>query len=296
MLLSVLIPTFNYDCTNLVKDLSKSLPENSELIVADDGSTDQAIIETNRAINLFPQCRFWEAPANMGRAVIRNRLAEMAQGEWLLFLDCDAQVGKDDFIENYLKVARQGTADVICGGTMTPAYCPSPKVSLRYNYERKYWQGNDATHRNAKPYDCFTTFNFLIRRQTFMDLKFNEQCKGYGHEDTLLGEAMSQKGTWICHIDNALTHIGLEDNATYLRKTEEGLRSLKCMEGLLKEKSQLAQTYLKLKGLHLLPLVKLWHLFFGRYEAKLLCSQRPCMALFNIYKLGYYSSLKNNQP
>ena len=115
MKLSILIPTFNQDCTQLVHDLLEQLPQDAEIIVADDGSTAIPIRDNNASIAELPQCRFWQAKMNLGRAKIRNLLAEMAQGEWILFIDSDAQVRSKDYIASYLKLTDGN--QVICGGT-----------------------------------------------------------------------------------------------------------------------------------------------------------------------------------
>ncbi len=88
--LSILIPTYNNVCIELVRSLqaqasllsspSESSSESSdfkyEILVADDGSTDKATIEGNRIINTLPHCRYMEREKNVGRAVIRNFLAK----------------------------------------------------------------------------------------------------------------------------------------------------------------------------------------------------------------------------
>ena len=54
--LSILIPTYNHICTELVESLqaqASSLPNlEYEILVADDGSTDEYTIEENRIINI----------------------------------------------------------------------------------------------------------------------------------------------------------------------------------------------------------------------------------------------------
>ena len=97
-MLSILIPTYNYDCTRLVGDLHRQaerLGVAYEIIVADDASPIPTYKERNRAINALAHCRLIELEENVGRARIRNRLADEAQHEWLLFMDADAEVMSD---------------------------------------------------------------------------------------------------------------------------------------------------------------------------------------------------------
>ena len=108
--LSILIPTFNGICKELVSELQKQvamLPMDYEVIVADDGSTSQATITENRGINSIPHCQYMECQKNRGRAVIRNFLVQQAQYEWLLFIDSDMTVCRHDFISRYVACTGQ---------------------------------------------------------------------------------------------------------------------------------------------------------------------------------------------
>ena len=169
-MLSILIPTYNYDCTQLVKDLQLQAERSGidyEIIVADDASPIQAYKEKNRAINALPHCRLIELEENIGRARIRNRLADEAQHEWLLFMDADAEVISNSFIADYLK---HTDADVVCGGLCHAETLPSPEVSLRYAYEKRADKKRVAHYRVQRPYEQFTPFNFKIRRTIFQDI------------------------------------------------------------------------------------------------------------------------------
>ena len=103
--LSILIPTFNDVCFELVSQLQRqaeALDISYEIIVADDGSTDSSCIATNRQINHLPHCRLTERKENTGRAVIRNFLANEAQYELLLFIDSDMKLCRTDYLSQYL--------------------------------------------------------------------------------------------------------------------------------------------------------------------------------------------------
>lgn len=115
--LSILIPTYNNVCLELVKSLqaqasllyssSDSLSSSShfeyEILVADDGSTDERTIEGNRIINTLLHCRYIERKENVGRAAIRNFLAREAKYTWLLFIDSNMNIISHQYLANYLK-------------------------------------------------------------------------------------------------------------------------------------------------------------------------------------------------
>ena len=106
-MLSILIPTYNYDCRRLVSDLYQQAEQAGieyEIIVADDASPTYIYKEKNREINHLPNCRLIELQENVGRSRIRNRLADEALHEWILFMDCDAEViSKNSRFEQYDK-------------------------------------------------------------------------------------------------------------------------------------------------------------------------------------------------
>lgn len=268
MELSILIPVYHYDCTQLVADLEAqgdALDIDYELITADDEEL------------------------RLGRAGIRNYLADEAQGKYLLFIDCDAAVENPHFIENYLKVANM--AEVVCGGLYHADELPSPSVSLRYRYEKEADKHRSARERSRHPYDKFTTFNFLIKREVFQRIRFNEACVGYGHEDTFFGAKLKECGISILHIDNPLRHDGLESNDHFLEKTREALRNLSRMADELKGHSPLLKTYSRLEYLGFNQALGDWFTANREWFERKLRKRHPSLFLFKLYKLGYYCKL-----
>lgn len=291
MKLSVLIPTFNYDCRTLVSQLLKQLPTDAEIIVGDDCSTNIILQAYNREIATWQQCRIFESKKNVGRSRIRNQLAQIALGEWILFIDADAAVHHPDYIQQYLKDT--ATHDVICGGTGNLPTCPSPEVILRYKYEIKAEERLSIEYKRKNPYAQFTTFNFMIRRAIFLQVQFNENCHEYGHEDTLFGLDLKKKGIPIYHIDNKLIHLGLEPADEYIRKTETALRTLAKMDDDMKEHARISNLANRLHKYHLCPIVKVFHATFKSIVLHNIHSRKPSLLLFNLYKLGYYITISD---
>ena len=89
-LVSVIVATYN-----MARTLAESLNsvrvqsfEDWEIIVVDDGSTDNTFQVTEQFIHLEPRCRI-VTQDHAGVAAARNIGIEAARGEWLLFLDGD---------------------------------------------------------------------------------------------------------------------------------------------------------------------------------------------------------------
>lgn len=289
MKLSILIPTYCYDCFELVCQLKEQLPADAEIIVGDDCSpATNSPLQTDR-INALPRCRVWRAERNMGRAAIRNALARVAKGEWLLFIDGDASVRSRKFLSDYLKAAEK--APVVCGGTGNLPFCPHPDVRLRYDYEVKAEKRLSLPFRRRHAYSQFTTFNFMILRSLFLSILFDENCRQYGHEDTLFGLQLKKHGIPVCHIDNKLTHLGLESADLYLKKTETALRTLSTLSLELRQEARVSSLSMRLAALHL----RTFTCFLFRMCCPLLrrnlLSRHPSQWIFAIYKLGYYTAL-----
>lgn len=287
---SILIPTYNCVCVELVKDLQRQAERTKlpyEIIVADDASK-ETVKQVNRQINVFPHCRYIELKENMGRARIRNLLGEQAQYDTLIFIDSDAAVISNDFLANYLHVRKE---KVVYGGLVHPASLPSPDVTLAYKYEKRAEPRFTLEKREQKPYEVFRTFNFMVQRSVFLAHPFDERIVNYGHEDTLFGRALRMDGIEILHIDNPLMNSGLDNNSNVLHKTEESLRTLYDLRNELSDSSALLKFYHRLKRMKLVSIVSfLFRLSYPILRYNLL-STHPSLHVFAFYKIGYYCQL-----
>jgi glycosyltransferase involved in cell wall biosynthesis len=292
MRLSILIPTHNYDCSRLVYDLETQLSDDDEIIVGNDCSTDKSIVAKLNEIGNSGKSRLYTPSENqhpLGRAAIRNALAREAKGEWLLFIDADAEVRSKTFIDDYLAAANN--APVICGGTGNLPECPSPECRLRYDYEVEAEKRLTVERRQRFPYAQLTTFNFLIRRDIFLSIEFDEKIREYGYEDTCFGFELKERGIAIHHIDNKLIHLGIEPSTVYLAKIETALRSLAKLEPEQRRQIRLSAFAMKLERYCLLGIVRcVFRLTKTQLRANLL-GKHPNQKLFTFYKLGYYADL-----
>lgn len=284
--LSVLIPTYNHVCVALVEQLLPLLQAADiqyEVIVADDGSTDEDSIVANRAINQLSFCRFIERKKNVGRAAIRNFLASEALHAYLLYIDSDMTIISNLYILRYLQ---SGDMPVIDGGV---TICDTSDASnLRYLYEKAEEPHHTATERQKRPYQHLHAANLLMRRDIILAHPFDERFRHYGYEDVFLGKVLHQHHIPILHIDNPLGFCHFETNADFVTKTEEGLRTLYQFRDVLRGYSRLL-TFVS--GIHLSivkSLIRLWHRLFRKAERRNLCGSHPSLLVFKLYRLGYY--------
>ncbi len=293
-MLSILIPCFNYDCRNLVSSLQtqgESLECDYEIIVGDDASDNIQTITLNEEINSLPHCTYSVNKKNLGRAENRNSMAEMSKGDWLLFIDCDAQVCSDRFLYNYMEATQRG--NVVCGGLCHPQINPCPEATLRYKYERKADAHRSAAERSKHPYIQLSAFNLMMRRDVFMSIKFDKECKEYGYEDALMGAKLHKRGVEIVHIDNPIMHIGLEPNEIFLKKTETALHTLYNLKGKMDNHSHVENVAKRMRKYHAdKPYLLLYSMFHGRMRANLL-GRTPSLLVFSLYKLGFFLKIGN---
>ena len=165
-------------------------------------------------------------------------------------------------------------------------------MSLRYTYEKAAEKHHTATKRNERPYASFRTFNFMIRRKAFLQVKFDETFRHYGYEDVLFGIQLKESGFRIAHIDNPLENKDIETNEIFLRKTEEALRTLAEHADKLGDSVHLHHLYLRLQRIGLLPIVRKLFQWFAPTLQRNLLSNTPNLPCFAFYKLGYYALLK----
>lgn len=302
-MISILIPTYNYCCTDLVRALQCQCASLGaacdgfayEILLADDASPDGALRAANAVVSEWEGCRYLQVEKNLGRARIRNFLADEARYPYLLFIDSDAQVASDDFVLTYWNTVRMQHADVVCGGVANVSSLPDVSCSLRYRYERHADSMRPASVRMKYPCARFTTFNFLIRRTLFQQVRFSESCIEYGYEDVLFGMHLERRGIRLLHIDNALVHAGLEQNAVFLSKTEVALRTLHHMDAGFQEFVAVSRCARRLEHWHMSGIFLFFYRIFRKAIRRNLLGHTPSVLLFSLYKLGYYISLKQTE-
>ena len=293
-MLSILIPTKDYDCHILVEELHRqgeSLGLPYEIIIGEDGTAEENL-RLNTMVDSLTHCRRIIKKTNIGRAAIRNLLARESRYPNLIFIDCDAVVEKDDFLRLYADALKD--YDVVCGALYHANEQPNDECSLRYRYEKEADKQRDAITRSKAPYDKFTTFNFAIKKDIFTSILFNESITRYGYEDALFGKELKRRGIPIGHIDNKLLHSGLESNAVFLAKSEQALATLLTIEDRM-ESTPLLATLRKMRALHLESIFMIYWNLRKESLRKNLLGRKPSLTKFKIYKLGYYISLQKKK-
>lgn len=261
-----------------------------EIILADDASSEE-YRQINKKVNDLPYCKYLQCEENLGPARIRNYLAEQAQYPYLLFLDSDVLPVEDDFITKYIESAKSNR--VVCGGFIYKKdNIPSDAV-LRFKYGMQV-EEQSAAERNNKPYQCFISMNFLIPKDVFMKVRFNESFH-LGYEDTLFGMQLEQNNVEILHINNPVYHCVTETSEQFLIKIKRAVNNLIGHENEMLPYVKLLKWHNVIKKLRMQSIVAM---LYNNLESKItanLKSNNPSLNLFAFYKLGYLCILHKNK-
>ena len=298
-MLSINIPVYNIEVNNLVLQLleqAKKLDVSYEIRVYDDGSKNEYKI-SNRIISEYSNVVYVELEENLGRSAIRNKMGVDSIYQYLLFIDADSAIVKDNYLEMFLENTRLNL--VLCGGTTYQEEKPANHQKLLRWFYGINREAVSAEIRNSKKGFIITSNNFLIEKKVFEKINFREEIKNYGHEDTLLGYDLFKNSIEIFHINNPVEHTGLEEARVFIEKTKVALESLHQITcNLLNgEKMFVEQVYFLnrysriIKYLPTIFLKLIFKISRGLIEQNLL-GKNPILFWYDFYKLGFYSTLK----
>lgn len=289
--LSVCIPVFRQDVRNLLAQLSEQLKTVQipvEILIADDGSPEE-FMRINRDYSASAGALFFGNTTNVGRAAIRNFLANQSKGSHLLFLDGDSSIEHQDFLSKYAKCIAQHADAVWCGGTYFPVQKADSGHSLHFRYGSEVVARLHSTQdKNGRFH--FMSSNFMIPRQVFMEICFDEDIRQYGHEDTLFGCRLEQHSIPVLAVQNAVLHDDLDSNEEFIRKTSQSVQNLRKLAISPQyrdcfKKTNLVKSFLLLEKLRITGLYRFVFGVFRHYILNNLKGAKPSLTYLQAYKL-----------
>lgn len=192
MKISIVVPVYNADeyldrCLHSVLDQEFS---SYEVILVDDGSTDASSLICDRYSSTDPRFVTLHQP-NMGVSAARNAGINMAQGEYVMFLDADDAL-LPYALENMVESVRG--EDVVVGGygVLTcgvPSKEVKPVRSFSYRGEeyRRFFEENII--RNCELLDA--PWAKLFRTKAIRNVRFNESLS-YAEDKLFVFEVLSK--------------------------------------------------------------------------------------------------------
>lgn len=187
-MISVIIPTYNSDRTldRALESIYKNDFGDFETIVVDDGSNDN----TCQVVKNYP-LKYVRLAENKGAAFARNRGAELAQGDILLFLDADIEA-KENLLSDINERFKAFDYDVISG-----AFAKETKIKNIF----LSFISTLSNYNFSKTDFALSTHLAAIRKETFNELKgFDERFKGAIVEDFDFYQRLIANG-YRCKLD-----------------------------------------------------------------------------------------------
>lgn len=296
-MISVLVPVYNFDIRSLIADLVQQIKLTTtavEIIVMDDLSNDH-FKNLNSSISSIKEIKYISSEVNLGRNAIRQKMAAIASFENILFIDCDSKIINDQYLKKYTDQIKNGYS-VVVGGRIYDAQKPfSCEKALHWKYGT-YRESQPYQKRMRCPHRNFMTNNFLIKKEIFCSLKYDDNIKTYGHEDTYVGMQLEEKSIPVIHIDNPIIHLGVEYREIFIKKSLEALKNIYYLETILPKNQlnkhiKLYRYYAILKSLHLLKIYKLIYISLKNIIRKNLHSCNPNLVYYDFYRLNHYIDL-----
>lgn len=217
-MLSICIPTYNTDCSELLDILEEQiaqLEETVEVLVCDDFSTDD--VRKNQEACERNGFSFFENQSNLGSISTRIKLAKNSSFNWLLFIDADMLPKTDEYVIKYTNFVTFNNADVAIGGCCYANEIKPFSLRLRYGRNR---EEISAEKRQLNPYNSILFGNILIKKELFSEVFNDFQDNAYG-EDIYLSSSLKSLNKDVVHLPNETYHLGLENNREFVKKIQK---------------------------------------------------------------------------
>lgn len=295
-MLSILIPTYNYNAYPLVSEIHNQATGTQipfEIICIDDAS--KLHFSENEKINHLKDSEYELLEKNIGRSKIRNLLAQKANYEWLLFLDVDVFPKNKDFIARYIPFLND-EIKIVNGGMLYQTEKPEKSKVFRWVYGKNR-ESVPVEVRQQNPYLSFLTLNFLIHKSVFSTVAFNESIPNLRHEDTLFSYDLMKNKITIVNIDNPIYHLGLDNFEIAIKKENESLIALKHLidNNLLDtDYIKIAKVFSMIKNLKLTLFIAFFYKMTRLLLLKNLAGNNPSLFLFDLYRLGHLCSIEKD--
>jgi glycosyltransferase involved in cell wall biosynthesis len=242
-LVSVIIPTYNRDycIENAVGSVLRQDYENMEILIVDDGSTD----DTEAVIKSIEDTRvhYYKNLCNKGAAATRNIGLRLAKGKYIAFQDSD-----DEWLEGKLRQQVNLLESSDCGMVYScfEREFPDGRVEKvpRDGIQQEAKQGYIYPYLLAESF--ISTQTMLVRREILEQLQgFDESLKSYEDYDLAIRIA---KCCQVAFIDEVLVHLymmrGLISSCYLLKKYDADLKKY----GIYEQKYKVIADFAEMAG------------------------------------------------
>ena len=189
MQVSVIIPCRNGADTigrQLAALVQQQVDFDWEVIVVDNGSTDDSVAKAERYRDLVPHLRIVDASERAGVSYARNVGAEFAEGEWLVWCDADDVVGGTWLREMAAGLERYAAVASRFEGNWLNASRPNRPLGQQRRLETLWYPpflkhaGGSGLGVWKEVHDRIGGFDESLARLEDTDYSIRLQLKGYG--------------------------------------------------------------------------------------------------------------------
>lgn len=289
-MLSILIPTYNYNVYPLVTELKSQadvLGIAYEILVQDDAS--KSFLKENTEINLLQHCSYTLNHENLGRGNNINLLNNRAQFDYVLIMEADAFPEKKTYLQDLIASINKDT-QVLFGGVTYPNEKPEKDKLLRWKYGNER-ESIPLSERLKNPYHFVFTWNLLVKKELLSNYHFPYNVKDYGYEDVVFIKQLKENNVPIQHIENRLVHFNTETSLTFIGKTEKAITTL---NQLIEDKkldlkdTKIGKAYRIIQFWQLDIVIRFLFKKLSKQMIANLTSSNPSLIVLDLYKLGYF--------
>lgn len=214
-LISVAMPAYNaeiYIAESIESVLNQNY-QNFELIIADDGSTDQTFEIIKFYEKKDPRIKVYSMGENVGLVKIRNFITGKAKGKYIALLDSDDLCSSNRFIEQ-VRILESGVCD-ICASEYYTLHVESGKKRARHRYE------SDADLKALLTiYNPICNSTTMISREIMLKFPYQQMHEGAPLEDYALWINLAIAGYRFMTIKQPLVTYRLHPGQVSKQKEE----------------------------------------------------------------------------
>lgn len=193
---SVIVPIYNTEkfLRKCIESILNQTLEEMEIILINDGSTDNSHVICEEYGKKFPQKIRYINNKNIGCSATRNLGISLAKGEYIAFVDSDDYIDQEMYQEMYEKAKNEGLDIAICGITYIDLEAQVSNKIIPNNINNK----NDyLCHKNrmANP------VNKLFKKNIIKDLTFPQNT--HAGEDIVFCYKSILNSKKISHIEKS---------------------------------------------------------------------------------------------
>lgn len=295
VLVSIIVPVYNveayvYKC---IRSLTNQSLQDIEIICINDCSSDDCLYILEQLAAKDNRVKIIDNKENLGVAQSRNLGLEIAQGEYIAFIDGDDYVDSD-YYEKLYKKAKENDSDIVKG------LC---KMIYPNGTLKEHWYNRTAI--SAKKEKLFIPihynhgFGFSIYKKSFLDGHEIKFCNLKNGEDMVfLLKALCYTKNFDVINDSYYYYYQRPNSASYKYKEENAISVLNhfiYQTEILNNINLKKKDYLEFFAKHIMPAYELWFFKFKKCNFNEQLYKNYVKGLIQIYKLAKYKEAFKNK-